>query len=55
MLVLWDTFLVGGVYLDCAPEDVALEKSSNVEVDLHYQHSMAKCEYTEPWNSVKGC
>ena len=42
MLVLWFTVFVGGVYRNCAPEDVILEESSNVEVDLHYQLGVAK-------------
>ena len=52
MLVLWDRFLVGGVYRDGAPEDDVLQVSSYVEVDLHYQLSVAKRMNTKPWDSV---
>ena len=42
MFVLWFTFFVGGVNGDCAPDDIILQESSYVEVDLHYQLGVAK-------------
>ena len=42
MFVLWVAFLVGGVDGDCAPDDVIVDESSYVEVDLHYQLGVAR-------------
>ena len=42
MFVLWFTFFVGGVDGDCAPDDIILQESSYVEVDLHDQLGVAK-------------